>query len=90
VHEYGVGATIAPDTLEVLTIDATPRVLPWPECPAAADSVASLVGRNLRGVRTIAGEELRGLSTCTHLNDTLRTLEDVPALALRLPAPARR
>jgi hypothetical protein len=31
--------------------------------------------------------ELVGPTTCTHLNDTLRGIEDVPALAALLPEP---
>jgi hypothetical protein len=36
------------------------------------------------GLRKRVREQLVGPSTCTHLNDTLRALEDVPELAALL------
>ena len=59
---------------------ANPRVLPWFECPEAAGSARRLVGDSLDGLRAHVRAEFVGASTCTHLNDALRALEDVPAL----------
>ena len=81
VHEYTVQARIDPTSLEIIEIEATPQVLPWIECPVAAASAADLRGRSLRGLRPHVRAELAGPATCTHLNDTLRSLEDVIALA---------
>jgi hypothetical protein len=39
-----------------------------------------LVGRPVEAVRDVVRAELRGISTCTHLNDLLRSLGDVAAL----------
>lgn len=84
IHEYTVRAELAPETGIISEIDAVPRVLPWVECPAAADSARRLIGHTLDALRQRVRAEFVGASTCTHLNDTLRSLEDVPALLARL------
>ena len=84
VHEYSVRGRIDPDTLTILEIEATPQVLPWVECPLAAASARDLCGQPLDGLRPHVRAELSGRETCTHLNDTLRSLEDVIALAQAL------
>ncbi len=84
VHEYTVTASVDPETLALEQIEATPRALPWLECNPAAASAALLAGRSVRGLRPHVRSELTGTSTCTHLNDTLRSLEDVEALATAL------
>ena len=48
---------------------ATPRVLPWFECPEAAASAGRLAGRTLDALRAGVRAEFLGASTCTHLND---------------------
>ncbi|MGW0816404.1 DUF2889 domain-containing protein [Streptomyces viridiviolaceus] len=80
IHEYEIRAGVAPGTWRVLDAVAVPRVLPWPECPAAADSAGRLVGRDLREACRKVRSDFRGESTCTHLNDQLRSLGDVVAL----------
>ncbi|MFC5746325.1 DUF2889 domain-containing protein [Actinomadura rugatobispora] len=91
VHEYAVRARVDPATLEVLSSEAEPGTLPASECPAAAASAARLAGTPLTGVRRHVSREFTGTSTCTHLNDILRSLEDVGALlAAADPDPARR
>jgi len=84
VHEYTVRAEIDPDTQHVESVDAEARVLPWIECEAAPASARRLVGRPVTDLRPFVRAELKGISTCTHLNDTLRSLEDVAALAAKL------
>lgn len=85
VHEYLLTATADPATGELLTVRADPRVLPYPmECPLAAQNVHRLVGRSLAGLRRAVIDELRGTAGCTHLNDALRALAEVPALARHL------
>jgi hypothetical protein len=82
LHEYHVDVAVDPSSGRVLTCVATPHVLPWPECPAAAASAGRLVGHGVDEIRTLVRGELRGTSTCTHLNDLLRSLGDVgPLLA---------
>jgi hypothetical protein len=81
VHEYHLAAEVDPDTFTVLSIDATPRVLPYHECPEAAASARRVVGTTTTGLRARTRAEFVGASTCTHLNDVLRALEDVELLA---------
>ena len=38
IHEYTVDVTVDPDTMTVVACSATPRVLPWRECPQAIGS----------------------------------------------------
>ncbi|MCU1612712.1 MAG: hypothetical protein JWO98_252 [Frankiales bacterium] len=84
VHEYGLAARIDRDALTVLRVVADPRVLPWQECPVAGASAGRVVGQRLPGLRTHVRNELIGTSTCTHLNDLLRSLDDVAVLARAL------
>jgi hypothetical protein len=86
VHEYRLSATADPKTLELLSVQADPRVLPYPECPAAAANVHRMVGAPLFELRRKVLEDLRGTAGCTHLNDALRALAEVPALVDRLRA----
>lgn len=53
---------------------ATPRVLPWGECPQAAASAGRLVGQRVGDLRALVRDDLVGTSTCTHLNDLLSSL----------------
>ena len=86
VHEYTLAATVDPDTMTVLTCRAEPRVLPWRECPEAVGSAGRLVGMSVRDLRPELRTQLVGPSTCTHLNDVLRGLEDVARLTELLPS----
>lgn len=90
VHEYHVAAEVEPDSFTVLSIDATPRVLPYRECPDAAASAQRVVGVTTTGLRARTRAELVGVSTCTHLNDVLRALEDVEPLAAAIAGEAAR
>jgi hypothetical protein len=83
VHEYTVVATVDTRDGILTSCSATPRVLPWVECPAAALSAGRLAGLPVAGLRRHVRDTFLGTTTCTHLNDTLRSLEDIPAL-LRL------
>jgi Protein of unknown function (DUF2889) len=80
VHEYTVCATVDTRAGVLVSCAATPRVLPWVECPAAALSAGRLAGAPVTGLRQRVRDTFLGTSTCTHLNDTLRSLEDIPAL----------
>jgi len=85
VHEYGVTATIDEATMTFVAARAEDHSLPWQECPRAAASATRLVGMPLEGLRIAIREEFTGPTTCTHLNDTMRSLEDVAYLAQLLP-----
>jgi hypothetical protein len=84
VHEYRLTATADPHTLKLLSVEADPRVLPYPECPAAAANAPRLVGASLQDLREQVLVDLRGTAGCTHLNDALRALAEVPLLVERL------
>ncbi len=81
VHEYVVTGTVARRSLVVSSINAQVRVLPWQECPSARASADRLVGMAVSGLRPLVRSEFTGTTTCTHLNDTLRSLEDITVLA---------
>ena len=84
VHEYQVRVRAAPDTFEVLALEAQPRVLPFAECPSAVTKVGQLVGTPLGHLREAVLARLKTTEGCTHLNDELRALADVPVLAAHL------
>ncbi len=46
--------------------------------------LAKLSGRSLSELRDTVGAVLRGTDGCTHLNDAVRTLADVPGMLARL------
>jgi hypothetical protein len=78
IHEYTLTADIQGGVLT--RCEARARVLPWVECPAAVASASRLAGVSLTGLRKHVRDRFTGTTTCTHLNDMLRALEDVPAL----------
>ena len=77
VHEYTLDVAVDVPTRTVTEVVATPRILPFPECPSAAPNVSRLVGQPLATLRQGVLELLRGTDCCTHLNDALRALADV-------------
>ncbi len=85
LHEYTVKAGVDPAGHTLLTVEATPRVLPFPECRWAAPHAERLVGTPVAGFRTSVQQTLTELRACTHLNDMLRCLAEVPPLARALP-----
>lgn len=84
IHEYLLAATADAATLELLSLEPEGRILPFSECPGAVGNARRLVGRNLAEIRAEVLANLRGTAGCTHLNDALRALADVPALAGKL------
>ncbi|MEH6757304.1 MAG: DUF2889 domain-containing protein [Parasphingorhabdus sp.] len=83
VHEYRVRATADLKSLELLSIDVDPRILPYRECPAASPNASKMIGVKLGDLRETVLEQLRGTVGCTHLNDVLRSMTDVPQLLAR-------
>jgi hypothetical protein len=80
LHEYRLSATADPKTLQITSLAAEPRVLPFPECPSAAHNLTRLLGTRIDDLRATVLEELRGTAGCTHLNDAVRSLAEAPAL----------
>jgi hypothetical protein len=86
IHEYTLTAEADLETGTVRAVTPVPRVLPYDECPLAVRNVAALAGLPLNDARGAVLERLRGPLGCTHLNDMLRSLADVPGLARHVPA----
>jgi hypothetical protein len=84
LHEYRLTATVDPQTMELLSLEPEPRVLPFVECPGAVGNARGLVGTPLPKIREAVLNELRGAAGCTHLNDALRALAEVPMLVGQL------
>jgi hypothetical protein len=81
IHEYTLTARAELATGTVRAVAPVARVLPYDECPLAVGIVSALHGLPLSELRGAVLERLRGPLGCTHLNDMLRALADVPALA---------
>lgn len=81
IHEYSLVATADPATRRLLSIEPRPHILPFGECPGAVVNAQRLVGLPLSELREAVIEHLRGTAGCTHLNDALRALAEVPRLA---------
>jgi hypothetical protein len=80
VHEYTVEGSVDVPTQTIGSVTANVQVLPWQECPGAIGSAARIRGMPLRELRDRVRGEFVGISTCTHLNDTLRAIADLDAL----------
>jgi hypothetical protein len=85
IHEYLVQATARGDDPVLAQIEVDPRVLPYRECPNAAPNAALMIGQKLADFRRSVLDTLPGTLGCTHLNDVLRSLADVPHLVAPLP-----
>jgi Protein of unknown function (DUF2889) len=90
VHEYELRGRFAAVACIILELDATASVLPWNECPRALASVPRVVGGTTDDLRLRVRSEFTGTSTCTHLNDVLRSLADLPVLASAVACVASR
>lgn len=84
IHEYTLTATVDATTGVIVDSHATPRVLPWQECPGAVASAERISGMTLQELHFRVRQELFGTSTCTHLNDLLRSVADAEVLTARL------
>jgi Protein of unknown function (DUF2889) len=80
VHEYSLQVSADPHSLVINSIKARPHVLPYPECPAAIGNVSRIQGKPLAQLRALVLEELPRVHGCTHLNDAMRSMAEVPAL----------
>ncbi|HSV83290.1 MAG TPA: DUF2889 domain-containing protein [Ramlibacter sp.] len=80
VHEYTVRASVSADGDALAAIEAVPHVLPFAECPGALNHLQALVGSPLKDLREDVLQTLARTKGCTHLNDVIRSLADVPGL----------
>lgn len=85
IHEYRVFAEIDVASGILLALQALPLILPFRECPGASVKATRMIGREVAGFRGSVLETLPATLGCTHLNDVLRALADVPLLARLLP-----
>jgi hypothetical protein len=84
IHEYTLAAEVDTDSGVIAESVATPRVLPWQECPGAVASAARITGMTLQELHFRVRQELAGTSTCTHLNALLRSIADAEPLIDRV------
>ncbi|MEX5708737.1 DUF2889 domain-containing protein [Parafrankia sp. FMc6] len=89
VHEYGIDATVDQSARVVRSMGRA-GVLPGPECPQALASAERIVGLGAADLRRTVSRTFTGTTTCTHLNDTLRSLGDLPDLIERLRSATAR
>jgi hypothetical protein len=78
IHEYSVHAHVQDGLFT--DIEAIPHALPWVECPSAIRSAPALAGTPVADLRARVRADFVGVGTCTHLNDMLRSLEDLHVL----------
>jgi hypothetical protein len=84
LHEWHVGVDIDGEG-RFVELQADPGRLPWRECPSAQASAAMLAGHRADEVERVIARKFKGIGTCTHLDDTLRSLTEVPDLLALLP-----
>ncbi|MGO4201706.1 DUF2889 domain-containing protein [Rhodococcus sp. TAF43] len=89
IHEYQLAVVADAETGVIREAVATPRVLPWFDCPGAVASAGRLVGMAVAEVEARVRREFRGVDTCTHLNDLLRSIADWPVSDGQVPVPGR-
>ena len=78
-------AVVDADTGVIVESRATPRVLPWQECPGAVASARANRRNDVAGLALPGSPRTKsGTSTCTHLNDLLRSIADAEALIDRV------
>jgi hypothetical protein len=80
VHEWTLRAELDPQTRCFISGAARMGPLPYPECPGSVASASRLAGMPIDGLRRTVRTSFVGPSTCTHLNDTMRAMEDIGAL----------
>ncbi len=85
IHEYRAKAIVDPQDWTLRSVAVDPRVLPYAECRGASPNAEIMKGARLTDMREAVLDSLKGTAGCTHLNDTLRSLAEVPQLARHLP-----
>jgi hypothetical protein len=88
IHEWRLFVEFDLQGRRFIAATAEAGPLPYPECPASGGSAERLAGTSIDGLRKVVRQTFTGPTTCTHLNDTFRALEDVGALFDHLAAGA--
>ncbi|UZW58286.1 DUF2889 domain-containing protein (plasmid) [Sphingobium sp. JS3065] len=89
LHEYRLVGTADERGQRLTALEALPQILPYRECAGAIQNVFSLVGTPMADLRASVLERLPRTLGCTHLNDALRALAEVPRLVSLLPTQTR-
>ena len=89
IHEYALRATADRATMTITSVEPDARVLPFMECPSAMGTAAAVVGAPITELRGVVLDKLSKAKGCTHLNDALRALAEVPILLGHLDAALR-
>lgn len=84
IHEYALRAIADRATMTVTSIEPDARVLPFMECPSAMGTAHAVVGAPLSELRAVVLDKLSKAKGCTHLNDAIRSLAEVPVLLRHL------
>jgi hypothetical protein len=84
VHEYQISAEADVRSGLVTSMVTDARILPFRSCTTAKATATWLVNSPLADLRTTVLDRLGRANGCTHLNDALRALAEVPALTARL------
>jgi hypothetical protein len=85
IHEYRLFAEVDAASSKLVALQVLPMILPFRECPGASVKATRMIGQDVSTFRDAVLETLPSTLGCTHLNDVLRALADVPVLAQRLP-----
>ena len=88
LHEYNVAARVDATDLTLVDVSATPRCCRSRSASGHPSTSCSSIGRPVQSFRTDVQTTLTELQACTHLNDMLRCLTEVPALAAAISANA--
>ena len=81
IHEYSVRGRADAESLQIREMTTEAHALPWSDCNSVVSSTDELVGVRLGECDASVRTRLAGTAGCTHLNDSLRELDEVPALA---------
>lgn len=84
VHEYLATATADLESFELLSLTVDPRILPYQECFGAVPLAQRVRGTFLHELRLKVLQILPGTLGCTHLNDVLRSVAEVPQMVRAL------
>jgi hypothetical protein len=86
VHEYQISAEADLRTGRVTSVVADARILPFRSCTTAKATAPWVVNAPLADLRDVVLRRLARANGCTHLNDALRALAEVPLLVEHLQA----
>lgn len=84
IHEYALTARITQAGL-IKDFAIRAGTLPFAACRAAPANIAVLEDTPVHELRENVARYLKGTSGCTHLNDVMRSLADVPVMTSALP-----